>query len=120
MIIAVHGSKKFDDYSIFLSGMSKAMFVMDKDDDQIFLYTAGPRRVNEMAMEFANVSERGLKARGVRIQVRKVPSGWIWDNFHFLDFFAYFAVEKEPIPAIVNSAQAKDVQAEVFRFRNVA
>lgn len=120
MIIAVHGSKKFDDYSIFLNGMAKAMFVMDKDDNQIFLYTAGPKRVNEMAMEFSNVSENGLRSRGVRIQVRKVPPSWIWGNFHFLDFFAYFAVEREPIPTIVNSAQAKDVRAEVFRFKNVA
>lgn len=120
MIIAVHGSKRFDDYSVFLSGMAKAMFVMDKEDKQIFLYTAGPKRINEMAMEFANVSENGLKARGIRIQVRKVPASWVWDNFHFLDFFAYFAVERESIPPVVNSARAKDVQTEVFRYRNVA
>lgn len=119
MIIAVHGSKKFNDYSIFFSGMARALFTMDKEDDKIFLYTAGPKRVNEMAKEFANVSSDGLRARKKRIQVRQVPPSWIWSNFHFLDFFAYFAVEREPIPAIVNSAQAKDVRAEVFRFKNV-
>jgi len=116
MIIAVHGSNKFDDYSVFLNAMGTAMFRMDNEDRQIFLYTAGPRRVNEMAMEFANVSERSLKGRGIRIQVRKVPPSWVKENFHFLDYFAYFAIPKENIPPIVNSARAKDVAVEVYRY----
>jgi hypothetical protein len=116
MIIAVYGSNKFDDYSIFLNAMGTAMFRMDKDDTEIFLYTAGPRRVNEMAQEFANVSERGLKGRGIKIQVRKVPPSWIKENFAYLDYFAYFAVHKEVLPAIVNSAHAKDIPVEVYRY----
>jgi hypothetical protein len=116
MIIAVNGSNKFDDYSIFLNGMGTAMFVMDKEDPHIFLYTAGPKRINEMAMEFANVSERGLKGRGIKIQVRKVPVSWIKENFQFIDHFAYFGLPKEPLPTIVTSAQAKDVRVEVYRY----
>lgn len=116
MIIAVYGSSKFDDYPVFLRAMGNAMFAMDDEDKQIFLYTAGPRRVNEMAMEFANVSERSLKGRGIRIQVRKVPMPWIKDNFRFLDHFAYFAVKKEVLPQIVNSAYAKEVPVEVYRY----
>jgi hypothetical protein len=116
MIIAVNGSKIFDDYSVFLNAMGTAMFSMNKEDTEIYLYTAGPRRINEMAMEFANVSERGLKGRGIKIQVRKVPPSWIKEHFHYLDYFAYFATKKESIPPIVNSAQAKDVRVEVYRY----
>jgi len=120
MIIAVQGSNKFDDYSIFLSAIGTAMFRMDPEDKQIFLYTAGPRRVNEMALEFANVSERSLRSRGIRIQVRKVPQSWIRDYLYELDYFAYFAVEREVLPTIVNSAKSRDVTVEVYRYRNAS
>lgn len=116
MIIAVYGNKGFNDYSIFLNAMGTAMFRMDKDDKDIYLYTAGPKNINEFAHEFANVSEKGLRARGIKIQVRHVPPSWVKDNFHFLDYFAYFALKKEVLPGIVNSAQAKDVTVEVYRY----
>lgn len=116
MIIAVYGNKNFNDYSIFLAGIGKAMRDIEEDDKQIFLYTAGPKNINEFAHEFANVSEQGLKARGIKIQVRHVPPSWVKDNYHFLDHFAYFGIKKEPIPEIVNSAKAKDVKAEVYRY----
>lgn len=118
MIIAVEGSSRFNDYSIFLNAMGTALFRMNPEDTQIFLYTAGPRRVNEMALEFANVSERSLRGRGIRIQVRKVPPSWIREYLHELDYFAYFAVDKEVLPPIVNSAKSKDVTVEVYRYRN--
>jgi hypothetical protein len=116
MIIVVNGSNKFNDYSIFLNAMGTAMNRMDEEDRAIFLYTAGPRRVNEMATEFSNVSERGLKARGIKIQVRKVPQTWILEYFSDIDYFAYFALPKEPIPSIVDSAEAKEVTVEIYRY----
>lgn len=112
MILAVHGSKNFNDYAIFLKSMNKAMSNIKKGDDQIFLYAAGPWRVNSMGKDFVN----GLKARGVKIQIRKVSPLWIQENFHFLDHFAYFSTKKESLPKIVNSANAKDVPIEVYRY----
>ena len=117
MIIAVHGNKNFDDYSIFLNGMWRALNDFQEGiDNEIFIYTAGPKNINEFAHEYANVSERGLKGRGVKIQVRRVPPSWIKDNFNFLDHVAYFGVKKEDTPEIINSARAKDVRAEVYRY----
>lgn len=118
MILAVQGSKNFNDYSIFLSGMGTAMFRfnMDKEDNQIFIYTAGPRRINEMATEFANVSERGLRARGIRIQVRKIPPSWINENMGFIDYFAYFCIPSDVSPKIINIAKENGVRTEVYRY----
>jgi hypothetical protein len=118
MILAVQGSRKFDDYSIFLSAMGRAMRRLEDGDREIFLYTAGPRRINEMALEFVNVSD--FKSRQIKAQVRKVPPSWIEDNMSYLDYFAYFCVDRESVPPIVDLADSKDVPADVYRFKNAA
>ena len=117
MIFAIQGSKKFDDYPVFLSAMGKAMRKMG-DDKELFIYTAGPRRINEMADEFISVSD--FKGWGIKAQLRKIPPSWINDNMNYLDYFAYFCVDRESLPPIVGLADAKDVPADVYRYRNAA
>lgn len=116
MILAVQGTRAFDEYSIFLRAMGTAMSSMDPEDNSILIYSVGPHRINEMSMEFSNISERSLKARGIRIRVFKVPPKWVRENIHDIDYLAFFGKPKEPLSDLVKLAEAKDVEVGVYRF----
>jgi hypothetical protein len=116
MIIAIQGTKNFDDYSVFLRAMGTAMSSMDAGEQSILVYSAGPYQVNAMAMEFVNVSERSLKARGIKIRLIKIPPVWIEQNITTIDYFAFFSKPKEPVSKLVDLADAKDVNVGVYRY----
>jgi hypothetical protein len=67
-------------------------------------------------MEFVNVSERSLKARGIKIRLIKVPPKWIEQNITTIDYFAFFSKPKEPVSKLVDLADAKDVNVGVYRY----
>jgi hypothetical protein len=69
-----------------------------------------------MAMEFANISERSLKSRGIKIMVRKVPQSWIKDNIFEIDYFAYFSKPKESVSELTRYAEEKDAEVGVYRY----
>jgi hypothetical protein len=117
MIIAVQGSKTFQDYSIFMRAMRTALYEMDKEDKEIYIYSAGPVKTNNMALEFSNVSERGLKARGIKIQARKISSSWLEENMNSMDYFAFFSRPGEPISYLVDLADQLGVEAGVYTFQ---
>jgi hypothetical protein len=116
MIMAVQGSRNFEDYAVFLRAMYTALYQIDPEDKEIYIYSAGPAKVNSMAMEFTNVSERSLKARGIKIQMRKVPPSWVEEYIHDIDFFAYFAKPKEPVSRLVKVADDAGVESEIYIF----
>lgn len=116
MMIAVQGTRNFSDYTIFLRAMGTAMSMMDPEDTEISIFSAGPFQLNAMAMEFSNVSERSLKARGKKIKVVKVPPTWIEKNIHDIDYFAFFSKPKETVSHLVDLADAKDVEVGVYRY----
>ena len=116
MIIAIQGSKNFQDYQIFLRAMGTALSTLEQEDKEILIFSAGTAQINSFAMEFSNISERSLKARGIKIKVNKVPPKWIEDNIHDVDYFAYFCKPKETVSHLVDLADAKDVAAGVYRF----
>ena len=72
MLIGVQGTKSFNDYPIFLRAMGTAMSGISSDDKSITIFAAGSHQVNALAMEFCNISERSLKARGIKIKFVKV------------------------------------------------
>jgi len=116
MIVAVQGSRNFNDYQIFLRAMGTALSSMKKGDEQLFVYSAGPAKINSMAHEFVNVSERGLKVRGIKAQVRKVPPSWVKDNVQFIDYIAFFSKPKEPLSDLVKYAEDRDAEIGVYRY----
>jgi hypothetical protein len=116
MIVAVNGSRNFNSYETFLRAMGNALFLLEKSGDSEFiLYSAGPHKVNSMAMEFVNVSERNMKARGLKSKVIKVSPVWVKENMHSLDYFAYFCVSKEPVSYLMDLADSKEILAQVYR-----
>lgn len=116
MIVAIQATRSFSDYSIFLRAMGTAMKDLKDGDSQILIHSAGPYQLNAMAMEFVNVSERSLKARGIKIKLIKVPPTWIEHNIKEIDYFAFFSKPKETPSYLVDLADAKDVQVGVYRY----
>lgn len=116
MIIGIQGTKAFSDYNVFLRAMGTALSMMPKDDKTVLIYSSGPAGINSMALEFCNISERSLKARGIRIRLNKVPVSWIKTNIHDVDYLAYFSKPKEPVSDLVDLAEAKDIEVGVYRF----
>jgi hypothetical protein len=116
MIVVVQGTKNFDDYAVFLSGMRSALIRKEDDDKEFTVYSAGPLKVNNMAMEFINVTERTMKAQGIKTKLIKVPPAWIKQNFPVIDYFAFYCLPKEAIPDAVKSVSDKGVDVQVYRY----
>lgn len=116
MIVAVQGTKTFEDYAVFLRAMGVAMSGMKEEDKDIYIYSAGPLKINSFVMEFCNLSERGLKARGKKIKYFKVPPKWLEENISSFNYFAFLSKPKEPLSNVVSSAQANNVEVGIFRY----
>ena len=116
MRMVVQGTKSFNDYNIFLRAMGTALSSMEEGDDELVIYSAGPAHINEMAMEFSNISERGLKARGIKIKMLKMPIKWLRSNLDDLDYLAFFSKPKEPITELIQAAEAKDLDVGIYRY----
>ena len=116
MIVAVQGSKGFSDYTIFLRAMRTALYSMDDKDKDITILSAGPVKVNNMALEFSNVSENGLRARGIRIQTRRVPESLLKDKMKDVGYFAFFSKPGEPVSKMVEIADNLGVSAGVYTY----
>jgi len=116
MIVAIQGTRNFNDYNVFLRAMGTALSTMDVDDKEFLIYAAGPSNINSMGMEFSNISERSLKARGIRVRLNKVPPSFIKNNIATVDYLAYFSKPKEPLSDLVDLAEAKDIEVGVYRY----
>jgi hypothetical protein len=116
MIVAIQGTKLFSDYTIFLRAMGTAMSMLQENDKEFLIFSAGPAKINSMAMEFSNISERSLKAMGIKIKLIKVPPSWIRENIHDVDYFVYLSKPKEPYSDLVELAESKDIEVGIYRY----
>jgi hypothetical protein len=116
MIVAIQGSRNFDDYSIFLRGIGTAMRSLADGDKEFIVYSAGPKQINNYILEFLNINERSLKGYGIKTKFIKVPPSWLTNNVSSIDYLLYFSKPKETIPAIVDLAEGKDIEVGVYRY----
>jgi hypothetical protein len=116
MIIGVQGTKTFDDYAIFLRAMGTALSSIGDDDNEIQVYSAGPSKINSFAMEFTNIVERSMKARGKKIKLIKIPPSWLSENMHKVNYLAIFSKPKEPLSKLVEKAESHGVDVGVYRY----
>lgn len=116
MIVGIQGTKNFNEYEIFLRGIGNALRSMPEGDTEFTIMSAGPLNINRFALEFANISERSLKGRGVRIKLVKIPADWIKTNIHKVDYFLFFSKPKEDYSELVKLAEAKDIEVGVYRY----
>lgn len=115
MIIGMQASRNFNDYSVFLRAMGTALYSIGEDTEFTIL-TAGPHKLNDMAMEFVNISERSLKAKGIKAKVVKMPDKAIQERLLDLDSFLYFSLPKETPSELALEAEAKDLEVLFYRF----
>lgn len=116
MIVGVQGTNQFTDYNVFLRGMAVAMSGMSNEDENFYIYTAGPARINSMVSEFVNLSERGMKSRGKKIKSFKIPPSWIQDNIKDVNYFAFFSQPKETVSSLVAVAENNNTEIGIFRY----
>lgn len=116
MIVAIQGTRAFNDYTIFLRAMGTALKSLPEGDKEFFVFSAGPVNINEYGLEFININERSMKGYGIKTRFVKVPPSWIEENIHSIDYFAYFSKPKEPLSRQVELADSKDVEVGVYRY----
>jgi hypothetical protein len=78
-MVGVEGSKAFNDYAIFLSGMAMVLRRLKDLDEELVIFSGGPKRIKDMALEFVNVSK--FKSRGIKVNLVSVPESWFKNNF---------------------------------------
>ena len=116
MIVAVQGSSAFDNYQVFLRAMAVALSGLPQEDPYFYIYTAGPKNINNMVSEFANLSEKGLKARGKRIKFYPVAPEWIEENMSDVSHFAFLSNPKEQLSKLASSAQLKNIDVGIYQY----
>jgi hypothetical protein len=116
MIVGVQGTSSFDNYNIFLRSMAVALSELKEQDKDFIIYSAGPNNINMMAMEFVNLSERGMKSRKKNIKFFKVNSEWIEENIKDINHFAFLSNPKEPVSKIVHLSKLNNINTNVYTF----
>jgi hypothetical protein len=116
MIVGVQGTSSFDNYQVFLRSMAVALSELEDKDKEFLIYSAGPNNISMMAMEFVNLSERGMKARGKSIKFFKVTPEWLEQNLKDLNHFAFLSNPKEPVSKIVHSSKLNNINTNVYTF----
>jgi hypothetical protein len=116
MIVGVQGTSSFDNYNIFLRSMAVALSELEEQDKDFIIYSAGPNNISMMAMEFVNLSERGMKSRKKNIKFFKVTSEWLEENINDIDHFAFLSNPKEPVSKIVHLSKLNNKNTNVYTF----
>ena len=96
--------------------MGVAMSGMKDEDNEFYIYSAGPAKVNGYVAEFCNLSERGMKARGKKIRYYKVPTSWVSENIDSFNYFVFLSKPKENISKLAAEAQLNNIELGVFRY----
>lgn len=115
MIIAVEGSKTFDDYETFMRGMGVALSDLGKDDT-IEVWSAGPYKINSFTAAFCNSSENYLKQKGYRIKFSKVQQNWLAQNISVVDHYAYFSNPNERPSRLTAEAELANIDVSIYRY----
>jgi hypothetical protein len=116
-MVGVEGSKAFNDYAIFLSGMAMVLRRLKDLDEELVIFSGGPKRIKDMALEFVNVSN--FKSRGIKVKLVSVPESWFKNNFYKLEMFSFFCNSKESLPDLVNFLESKDVDVQIHRYHEI-
>mgnify|MGYP000427166067 FL=1 len=116
MIVGVQGTSSFDNYNVFLRSMAVALSELLEEDKNFHIYSAGPNNINMMAMEFSNLSEKGMKSRGKSIKFIKVTPQWLEENISEVNHFAFLSNPKEPVSKIVHVSKLNNINTNVYNF----
>ena len=116
MIVGVQGTSSFNNYNVFLRSMAVALSELLEEDKEFYIYSAGPTNINMMAMEFSNLSEKGMKLRGKSIKFIKVTPQWLEENISEVNHFVFLCNPKEPVSKIVHVSKLNNINTNVYNF----
>ena len=114
MNVAVQGTKEFSDYQVVMRAMGVAL--SSCSDNEFNVYTAGPAQVNSYTSEFCNLSEDGLRRRGIKVRFFKVPPSFIQDNIDTFNYFAFLSSPNERPSKLTAAAELAGVETGIFRY----
>ena len=114
MNVAVQGTKEFADYTIFMRAMGVAL--SSCSDGEFNVYTAGPAQINSFTSEFCNLSEEGLKRRGIKVKFYKVPPSYIEENMSAFDYVAFLSLPNQRPSRLIASAELHNIENGIFRY----
>jgi hypothetical protein len=116
MIVGVQGTPNFNNYNIFLRAMAVALSELKDNEKEFYLYSVGPGNINDMAMEFVNLSERGMKSRGKQIKLFRVTPQWFEENVDSFNHFVFVSNPKERTSNLVSLSKSKNINTNVYNF----
>ncbi len=118
MMVVVQGTNEFNDYAIFLRAMGVMLSSMDPEDKEFTIYSVGSKESNihHFAMEFCNLSEKGMKGRGKKIKTYKAVDDWIKEYILEMNYFAFFSKPKQPISALAKIAKNQNIELGIFQY----
>jgi hypothetical protein len=116
MIVGVQGTPNFNNYNIFLRAMAVALSELKDNEKEFYLYSVGPGNINDMAMEFVNLSERGMKSRGKQIKLFRITPQWFEENIDSFNHFVFVSNPKERTSNLVSLSKSKNINTNVYNF----
>ena len=99
-----------------MRSMAVGMSMLEEDDKEILVYSVGPKNVNGFVTEFCNITERSLKARGIKIRYQKVPITWAEENLTKLNYFIFLSKPGEYNSKLAAEAELSGVEVGLFRY----
>lgn len=96
--------------------MRVALGSLPSGDKEFFIYSAGPRNVNNFVAEFSNKTEDRLKNLGIKIRYFRVPPAWIEQNINSLESFIYLSKPNEPKSKLAAIADMAGVDVRWYKF----
>lgn len=115
MNVAVQGTKSFIDYNVFMRSMGVALSSIN-DDTEFNVYSAGPAQINSFTSEFCNMSEGGLKRRGIKTKFFKVPPSYLQEHAKTFNYFAFLSAPNERPSSLVSYMDLMGVETGIFRY----
>jgi hypothetical protein len=117
-MVVVQGTNEFNDYGIFLRAMGVMLSSMPEDDKEFVVYSVGSKesKIHHFAMEFCNLSEKGMKGRGKKIKTYKAIDDWIKEFILNMNYFAFFSQPKQQLSSLAKAAQSSNVELGIFQY----
>ena len=114
MNVAVQGTKEFSDYGVFMRAMGVAL--SSCNDGEFNVYSIGPAQVNSFTSEFCNLSEEGLRRRGIKIRFYKVAPSWVEEKMSSMNYFAFLSTPNQRPSKLAAYAELFGVETGIFRY----
>lgn len=114
MNIAVQGTKEFSDYNVFMRAMGVAL--SSCEDGEFNVYSAGPAQINSFTSEFCNLSENGLRQRGIKVKFYKIPPSYVEENINDFDYVAFLSMPNQRPSKLTAFAELAGVEVGLFRY----